>query len=265
MRIVDCRFDLMAPDAGRAAWLDAHIPAAVYADLDRDLSAPVTAASGRHPLPSMQGAAEAFSRLGIDARTRVVVYDDAGGAIAARAWWLLRWLGHEQVTVLDGGLQAWRARGLPLESGLQHVERRAFHAAPDPQRTVGTAEIAESLGADTSLVLIDARDAARYRGEIEPIDARAGHIPGAANLPYADCLAGDGTWLGERALRERFLPLLGDAPGAPWATMCGSGVTACHLAISALLAGYTEPRLYAGSWSEWIRDPGRPIAAAGTQ
>lgn len=265
LRIIDCRFDLMAPDAGRVAWLDAHIPGAVYADLDRDLSGPVTADSGRHPLPSADDAAQTFSRLGIDANVRVVAYDDAGGAIAARAWWLLRWLGHEQVTLLDGGLQAWRARGLPLESGAQEIERREFRAVPDPGRVLGTREIAAALDSPGDLVLVDARDAARFRGEVEPIDARAGHIPGAGNLPYGDCLAADGTWLGEDAVRERLAPLLGDAPGAPWAVMCGSGVTACHLAISGLLAGYAEPRLYAGSWSEWIRDPSRPIAPRGAQ
>ncbi len=265
LRIIDCRFDLLAPDAGRQAWLDGHIPAAVYADLDRDLSGPITADSGRHPLPSVERATATFSNLGIDARTRVVAYDDTGGAIAARAWWLLRWLGHERVTVLDGGLQAWLARGLPLESGAQEARRRDFRAAPDPQRILGTQEIAENLRLHRDLVLVDARDAARYRGEVEPIDARAGHIPGTGNLPYAACLAADGSWLDGDSLRDRFAPLLGEAPGAPWATMCGSGVTACHLAISGLLAGYAEPRLYVGSWSEWIRDPGRPIEPAGAQ
>lgn len=259
LRIIDCRFDLMAPEAGRKAWLDGHIPGAVYADLDRDLSGPVTAESGRHPLPSVESATETFSRLGIDARTRVVACDDASGAIAARAWWLLRWLGHEQVTVLDGGIQAWRSRGLPMEAGGHAVERRQFRAAPNPLRILGTREIAAGLHPHRDHVLVDARDAARYRGEVEPIDTRAGHIPGTANLPYAACLADDGTWLDEAALRERLGPLLGDDPRAPWAVMCGSGVTACHLAISGLLAGFSEPRLYVGSWSEWIRDPARPI------
>lgn len=265
LRIIDCRFDLLAPDAGRQAWLDRHIPAAVYADLDRDLSGLITADSGRHPLPSVEHATATFSKLGIDARTHVVAYDDAGGAIAARAWWLLRWLGHDRVTVLDGGLQAWLARGLPLESGERGARRRDFRAAPDPQRILRTQEIATNLQSRRDLVLVDARDAARYRGEIEPIDARAGHIPGTGNLPYAACLAADGTWLDGDSLRDRFVPLLGAAPGGPWATMCGSGVTACHLAISGRLAGYTEPRLYAGSWSEWIRDPERPIETVGAQ
>ena len=265
LRIIDCRFDLTAPDAGRQAWLDAHIRGAVYADLDHDLSGPVTPDSGRHPLPSVEQAAETFSRLGIDAHTRVVAYDDASGAIAARAWWLLRWLGHDQVTVLDGGIQAWRSAGLPMESGPYTVERRGFHAEADAKRVLNTPEIVSHVQSDVDLMLLDARDAARFRGEVEPIDTRAGHIPGTGNLPYAACLATDGTWLREAALQDRFAPLLGDAPGVPWAVMCGSGVTACHLAISGLLAGYAEPRLYVGSWSEWIRDPARPIGPAAVQ
>ena len=260
LRIVDCRFDRSAPAAGRMDWLDAHIPGAVYADLDRDLSAPVTPDSGRHPLPSVPDAEATFSRLGIDADTRVVAYDAAGGAIASRAWWLLRWLGHRHVTVLDGGLQAWRARDLPLEAGLREPPRREFRAISEPLPVLTTQEIATNLGSVGAAVLVDARDPARYRGEAEPIDPIAGHIPGARNLPTGACLRPDGTWEDAAALRGRLAPLLGDDDSLAWAVMCGSGVTACHLAISGLLAGYREPRLYVGSWSEWIRDPTRPVA-----
>ena len=255
LRILDCRFDLTAPEAGRVAWLENHIPGAVHADLDTDLSGPVRPDSGRHPLPAPERAVETFSRLGIDADTRVVAYDDAGGAIASRAWWLLRWLGHGRVTVLDGGLQAWRARNLPLESGRTEVARRNLKPAPGLTRLVTSNEV-EAI---PSCPLIDARDAARFRGESEPIDAKAGHIPGSKNLPYIDCLHEDGTWRDADSLRQRLQPLLGDDERAPWAVMCGSGVTACHLAISGLLAGYSEPAVYVGSWSEWIRDPARPI------
>jgi thiosulfate/3-mercaptopyruvate sulfurtransferase len=265
LRIIDCRFDLMAPDAGRAAWREAHIPGAVYADLDRDLSAPIAADSGRHPLPSVADAEATFSRLGIDADTRVVAYDDVGGAIASRAWWLLRWLGHRRVTVLDGGLQAFRALGLPLEAGLREAAPRRFHARLQPERVLTTQEIAASLGSGSTRVLIDARDATRYRGEAEPIDPVAGHIPGAKNLPSGACLDADRRWQDATELRARLAPLLGDDDRVAWAVMCGSGVTACHLAISGLLAGYTEPRLYVGSWSEWIRDPRRPIDTACAQ
>ena len=259
LRILDCRFDLLAPDAGRKAWLDGHIPGAVYADLDKDLSGPVTAGTGRHPLPSTARARETFSRLGVDADTTVVAYDDAGGAIASRAWWLLRWLGHRRVTVLDGGLPAWRARNLPLESGAQAAERREFRVTEHPQRVISSQEVAERLGARGDLLLVDARDAARYRGEAEPIDARAGHIPGSRNLPFTDCLQPDGRWMRGAALRKRLSAVLGDDETREWGVMCGSGVTACHLAISGLLAGYREPRVYVGSWSEWIRDPARPV------
>lgn len=259
LRILDCRFDLLAPDAGREAWLDGHIPGAVYADLDRDLSGPVTADTGRHPLPTIAAARQTFSRLGIDATTAVVAYDDANGAIASRAWWLLRWLGHRAVTVLDGGLQAWRARKLPLESGTRVAERREFRVSGHPEWVISSAEVVERVGPQGSLLLVDARDAARFRGEAEPIDARAGHIPGTRNLPFADCLLPDGTWMQAGALRERLSAVLGDDQGAEWGAMCGSGVTACHLAISGILAGYREPRVYVGSWSEWIRDPARPI------
>jgi len=255
LRILDCRFDLMAPKAGRVAWLEAHIPGAVHADLDTDLSGPVRPDTGRHPLPALERAVETFSRFGIDAKTRVVAYDDAGGAIASRAWWLLRWLGHRRVMVLDGGLQAWRARNLPLESGATEAVRRDFESAPGRARLLTTNEVE----ADRDGPLIDARDAARFRGESEPIDAKAGHIPGSKNLPYTDCLREDGTWQDADSLRQRLRPLLGDDERAPWAVMCGSGVTACHLAISGLLAGYSEPGVYVGSWSEWIRDPARPI------
>jgi len=261
LRIVDCRFDLMAPEAGREAWLESHIPGAVYADLDRDLSGPVTPDTGRHPLPAVEQAVETFSRLGIDANTRVVVYDDSNGAIASRAWWLLRWLGHRHATVLDGGLQAWRSNNLPLESGVQEVVRREFEAAPVAARVLTSNEIAANL----DCLLIDARDAVRFRGEAEPIDAKAGHIPGSKNLPFTDCLGEDGTWRDADSLRRRLQPLLGDDESVPWAVMCGSGVTACHLAISGLLAGYSEPRVYVGSWSEWIRDPSRPIGSGDRQ
>ncbi len=265
LRIIDCRFDLMDPDSGRKGWLDAHVPGAVYADLDKDLAGPIGGDTGRHPLPAIADAETTFSRLGIDADTRVVAYDDASGAIAARAWWLLRWLGHRRVTVLDGGLQAWRSRGLPLESGAREAASRDFRATVRPGRVLTTAEIATNLDLGTDPVLIDARDPARFRGEVEPIDTQAGHIPGSRNLPFGDCLRQDGSWLVPALLRERLEAVLGKPGSVPWAVMCGSGVTACHLVISGLLAGYSEPRLYVGSWSEWIRDPSRPIARGASQ
>ncbi len=259
LRILDCRFELLAPDAGRQAYLEGHIPGAVYADLDKDLSGPVTADSGRHPLPDIEYAKDVFSRLGIDRDIDVVCYDAAGGAIASRAWWLLRWLGHRKVTVLDGGLPAWLAIGQPLEPGEQEVSRREFRGVENPALVLTTPEIIAGLESTGEYLLLDARDSARFRGESEPIDARAGHIPGTRNLPLTTCLREDGAWLDGDSLRQLLEPLLGDDESVSWSVMCGSGVTACHLAISGLLAGYSEPRVYVGSWSEWIRNPARPV------
>jgi len=262
LSIIDCRFDLLDTEAGQRAYLEGHIPGAVYAHLDRDLAGPVGPADGRHPLPDVAAASATFRRLGVRSGGRVAVYDAAGGAVAARAWWLLRWLGHERVTVLDGGLRAWTAAGLPLEAGSGVVEPGDFSPNVRAGLVLSTAELGTAGDAIVSLRLVDARSAPRFRGEQEPIDRVAGHIPGAHNLPYDRCLAADATWLPAPELRRLLREVLGDAPDAPWAVMCGSGVTACHLAISGLLAGFPEPRLYVGSWSEWIRDPQRPVATA---
>lgn len=257
-RIIDCRFDLMNPAAGREAWEQAHIPGAVFADLDDDLAAPVTAASGRHPLPDPRDACETFGRLGVDSDTRVVVYDGGPGAFAARAWWMLRWLGHDTVALLDGGWAEWLARGQPVESGAVFGDPAHFSGTPRDELVLGSAEL-QKHGAE-ALLLVDARDEARFAGKQEPIDAVAGHVPGALNRPFSDSLRPDGRWKSGDQLRSLWQETLGDRLGEPWAVMCGSGVTACHLAISAALAGLPEPRLYEGSWSEWIRDPDRPVA-----
>ena len=256
-RVLDCRFDLGNPKAGRESWLEAHIPGAVYADLDNDLSAPVTSESGRHPLPGPATASETFSRLGIGTDTNVVVYDAGPGAFAARAWWMLHWLGHQQVAVLDGGFAAWRAQGYSVESGEVTVEPSRFDGVPCRELVLTTEEVCAS-GA-SALMLVDAREAPRFAGSIEPIDAVAGHIPGALNRPFADSLDGEGLWKSPDELAALWQETLGERLGEPWAVMCGSGVTACHLAISAALAGLPRPRLYVGSWSEWICDPERPV------
>ena len=256
LRVIDCRFNLLQPEAGRQRYLEAHIPGAVYAHLDDDLAAPVAAHTGRHPLPDPETLASFLGDNGIGAETQVVVYDDNSGAIAARAWWLLRWLGHERVAVLDGGLGAWRALRLPLEAGAISVAPAEFASAPRPEMIIETDEIVAGLDG----VLVDAREAARFRGEQEPIDAVAGHIPGALNLPCSMNTREDGTWKSPAELRHAWSETLPDGLDATFGVMCGSGVTACHLVLSSLLAGINEPRVYIGSWSEWIRDPGRPIA-----
>ncbi len=259
LRVIDCRFDLMNPQAGRLAWLDGHIPGAVYADLDQDLAGPVSAHTGRHPLPGADVACDTFGRLGIDNDTAVVVYDSNNGGIAARAWWLLRWLGHERVALLDGGFAAWGEAGYALESGMHDVERCKFNGAPNNDLVITTAEILAKGDAIAELNLVDARDAARFSGELEPIDPVAGHIPGARNLPFGEALHENGRWRTRQEINDLWRSRLGEQPEGGYGVMCGSGVTACHLVLAARLAGHPEPRLYAGSWSEWIRDSGRPV------
>jgi len=262
--VVDCRFDLGDPDAGRRVYEADHIPGAVFLDLDRDLAGAITPETGRHPLPDPQALAATLGGLGISESHRVVVYDAGPGAIAARAWWALRWLGHDAVYLLDGGLAQWQAIGMPTEGGDRNSSATGFNARVREGLVLGTQELAEDVAAIPELNLLDARDAARFCGESEPIDPVAGHIPGAINLPFAEFVNEDGTW---RSLSERAALLesaIGTDRSVGWSVMCGSGVTACHLAISGLEAGFQEPRLYVGSWSEWIRDPRRPIAAADT-
>ena len=259
IRIIDCRFDLLQPEAGRQRYLEAHIPGAAYAHLDDDLAAPVTAQTGRHPLPDPGHLMSFLGAIGIDASTQVVVYDDNSGAIAARAWWLLRWLGHERVALLDGGFAEWRALGLPLEAGTIEVDAVEFQGTPRPNKVIATDEVARGLVGP----LVDARDAARFRGEREPIDAVAGHVPGALNLPCSMNTREDGTWKSRAELRDLWSETLSDGQNSTFGVMCGSGVTACHLVLSCVLAGIREPRVYIGSWSEWIRDPLRPVAQGG--
>ena len=260
VRIVDCRFDLSDPNAGRRAYEEGHIRGAVFADLDTDLSAPIRPDSGRHPLPDVEQFAMTLGRLGINNATTVIVYDAGPGALAARAWWLLRWMGHERVRVLDGGFQQWESDARPIAAGEERVAPRKFSALPQNDKVVSTAELVRDVKAIDALNLVDARDAARFRGEVEPIDTVAGHIPGSINLPFPMSLNEEGLWRSKESLESLWAAVLGDDPETPWIAMCGSGVTACHLAISAIEAGYREPRLYVGSWSEWIRDPKRPIA-----
>lgn len=260
LRVVDCRFQLLDPDAGRKAYVESHIPGAVYADLDKDLAGAMRPGTGRHPLPDVTELSATFSRMGIDGRTSVVVYDDSSGAVAARAWWLLRWLGHADVRLLDGGLAEWQRHGLPVQTGEVSVAAANFDANPRQELVLTTDELCEDGQTIAAICLVDARDTARFIGDEEPIDPVAGHIPGAMNLPLSRNLDHDGLWKRPAELAAGLREVLGEAYDAPWAVMCGSGVTACHLVIAALQAGYREPRVYVGSWSEWIADPARPVA-----
>ncbi len=259
VRIIDCRFELLDVDAGRRLYREQHIPGAVFADLDRDLAAPVGAGTGRHPLPDAGTLAETFGRLGIANSSRVVVYDQGNGALAARCWWLLRWLGHDAARLLDGGFARWQALNLPTATGEFAGIPAHFAPAPRDDLVLLTREIV-AAGADCgSLQLVDARDSERFAGRHEPIDPVSGHIPGAINLPFTASLNADETWRKPAELRTLWEKTLGEGVNRPWSAMCGSGVTACHLVLSGLIAGLPEPRVYVGSWSEWISGPDRPI------
>jgi thiosulfate/3-mercaptopyruvate sulfurtransferase len=258
--IIDSRFKLVNPDQGRIDYKIAHIPGAVYAHLDDDLSGPIIkGVTGRHPLPSVDKASDVFSRLGIDSSVQVVAYDDLGGALAAgRAWWLLRWLGHESVAVLDGGWQQWVNKGFSVRSGNETKPARRFTPHPRNELIV-TAEEVDTIRQDPRHWLLDARSADRFRGENETIDPIPGHIPGAISTAYAGNLNTDGTFRPAETLSARYKKILGEAPIDHVVCYCGSGVTAAHDILAMMVAGLGEGRLYAGSYSEWITDPKRPV------
>ena len=253
VRLIDCRSQLQATDWGRSQYLAGHIPGAMHAHLEHDLSGPIVAGTtGRHPLPEPAMLAHRFRQWGIGPTTLVVAYDDAGGVYASRLWWLLRWLGHDQCRLLDGGLPAWLTAGFDQHSGAETVPSQPFIGVLQAGQTVD----AEALQrAESDQVLIDVRGPARYAGQEEPIDPIAGHIPGAINLPFSGNLSADGRFLPADSLRARYAGV-----GERAVSYCGSGVTACHAIFSMALAGLSPARLYPGSWSEWITDPSRPIA-----
>lgn len=255
---IDCRFDLAKPDSGEAAYRIAHIPGALYAHLDRDLSAPISPSSGRHPLPDPARFAQTLSHWGIERETQVVAYDADNAAFAARLWWMLRWMGHDRVAVLDGGLKAWQEARLPLTAELPARARTKFPAQPRREMWLDAEELQQRLAQGWRL--LDARAAERFAGRIEPIDPVAGHIPGAVNHPLSANLAADSRFLPAEILRERYARSQNAVADAHTIAMCGSGVTACHLLLAMEVAGKPGARLYAGSWSEWIRDPSRPTA-----
>lgn len=260
LRIVDCRFNLAAPDQAEREYQTAHIPGAVYAHLERDLSGPVVpGVTGRHPLPDIQVLSEKLGGFGISEDHLVVAYDEGSSAFAARLWWLLDYLGHERVQVLDGGLAAYLAAGGAVNADLPAPLPTTFRPRLRPGKVAELCEIAErSSGADP--LLFDARARERFRGENETIDRVAGHIPGARSLPFMENLE-QGRFLSPERLRARFLAAAGSARRLEESIVyCGSGVTACHLVLAARVAGLPEPRLYAGSYSEWIADGSRSVS-----
>lgn len=254
--IVDCRFSLDDTQRGERDWGDSRIPGARYAHLDRDLSAPISEGQqGRHPLPDAKTIAAMRNAWGFSADTLIVCYDDAGGAFASRLWWMLRWIGHDAVCVLDGGWPAWMQGGYPTASGPP-----SFAAGP-AMESQAVSDHDEWIAQPSDLLEsgiqpVDARAPERFDGQVEPIDPVAGHIPGALNLPWQENLDADGRFLPPDALRERWLSVGGTEHAIAY---CGSGVTACHNILAAAVAGLPLPRLYPPSWSGWISDPTRPI------
>lgn len=257
--ILDCRFDLAQPEWGAREYALGHIPHAQYADLDRDLAGAVHAGTGRHPLPDLPEWVRTLSRWGIDDGVQVVAYDQGNGAYAARLWGLLRWVGHSEVAVLNGGYAAWIAAGLPISTALDVRPTAHFTPRASVLGTLDAEEIEHSL-AQEEILLVDARGADRFAGENEKIDPVAGHIPGALNAPFAANLDRQGRFLPAAALRSRWQQVLGTRAASELVSMCGSGVTACHNLLALEIAGLPGARLYPGSWSEWIRDPRHPVA-----
>lgn len=257
--VFDCRGDLKDREAGRRAWLAGHVPGARYADLDRDLAAPVRPDSGRHPLPTAEVFADFLARSGWTPQQRVVAYDAQGGAFAVRLWWLMRHFGFD-ASLLDGGWPAWQVAGLPVEIGETPV------TPTQPVSLKGRAddhvgvEALQVLLEEGDALLLDARDAARFAGEVEPIDPVPGHVPGARNRPFNANLDPQGRFRPAAELAETYHAVLGDYRPDEIVHMCGSGVTACHNLFAMELAGLRGSKLYPGSWSEWIRDPQRPVA-----
>jgi thiosulfate/3-mercaptopyruvate sulfurtransferase len=259
--ILDCRFALDDPAYGLRSYNQEHIAGAQFADLERDLSAPVIKGqTGRHPLPEPAKLIAQLRTWGINNDSDIVLYDDGPGAFAARAWWLLAWLGkRDRVWLLDGGLNAWRAANLPLSDSSAAPALGNFSGQADAQAVLSAGQLQQRLN-EPQLCLLDARALPRFRGEVEPLDPVAGHIPGAHCAVFTDNLNASGRFLPAAQLQQRFTALLGERPSSSLVAYCGSGVTACHNLFALCLAGYPLAPLYAGSWSEWITDPQRPVA-----
>ena len=259
--VVDCRHNLSDVDAGERLYRAAHIPGARFMHMDRELSGAKTGRNGRHPLPDVASFMTTLGRAGIDRSKQVIAYDQNSGMWASRLWWLLRWLGHDAVAVLDGGLDKWIAEGRPQTSEPPAPQPTTFAAAP-LGAAASAGEIVSHLN-DGSIFVLDARAPERYRGDLEPLDPIAGHIPGAHNRPYGENLTPQGVFKPAALLRSEFEALLGTTSPSAVVHHCGSGVTACHNVLAMAVAGLAGSRLYPGSWSEWIADPARPVARGG--
>jgi len=257
--IVDCRFDLTEPDKGEAWYRSGHIPGARYAHLDRHLSGPKTGTNGRHPLPEPEVLARMFSELGIGSQSQVIAYDADSGMFAGRLWWLLRWLGHDAVAVLDGGLARWLREGHPVRGGVESSAAATFRGLPRPGWRLSVDDVAGGLYNPTRL-LVDSRTPDRYRGIGETLDKVGGHIPGAANYFFQQNLADDKTFKSPEVLKAQWAPILAGRDPKDVVVYCGSGVTACHNLLALEHAGIHGVKIFPGSWSEWSADPTRPVA-----
>jgi thiosulfate/3-mercaptopyruvate sulfurtransferase len=256
IRIVDCRFQLNDPKAGEAAYQTSHIPNAVYVNLETNLSGQISEHGGRHPLPDIGELSEKLSQLGIDEKVTVIAYDDQNGAMASRLWWLLQYLGHEQVFVMSGSFSKWIDKGLPTDTKVPSFQRKNFHPKLQSHMLVSVNEVRENLN-NPNTTLIDSREEKRYRGLEEPIDKIAGHIPGALNSFWQESIEKDGTWKDHLSQSERFQKIPKEQQVIVY---CGSGVTACPNVLSLTEAGYKNVKLYLGSWSDWISYPDNPIS-----
>ncbi|PKN89919.1 MAG: sulfurtransferase [Chloroflexi bacterium HGW-Chloroflexi-7] len=256
--LIDCRFDLVDKEWGAEEYAVVHIPGAVYADLEKDICGSVTPTSGRHPLPEPKNFIAAMQRMGIYHDSQVVVYDATGGGMAGRLWWQLKFYGHHNVMLLNGGLPKWLSEGRETVDGVESNPVGDFYGSPDDKMMVTTDEVKALLGSSTNAI-IDARSPERFRGEIEPIDTVAGRIPGSMNRFYNYNLDGTGQFLPAEGLKTAFEALLAGLKPIDAVAYCGSGTTACHNLIAMAYAGLPLPRLYVGSWSEWIRDPKNPV------
>jgi thiosulfate/3-mercaptopyruvate sulfurtransferase len=256
--IIDCRYDLTNESWGEAQYRAAHIPGASYASLGHDLAGPTDGRNGRHPLPGHEAMALTFGRFGVSAGVQVVAYDQDNGMYASRLWWMLRYMGHDGVAVLDGGFAKWVREGRPTRAGVETRAPATFTGKPRPAMRLTANQVWARLG-DPTMTLVDARGPARYEGKEEPLDRVAGHIPGARNHFYQWNLAPDGTFLPPDTMREKFTALLGSTPPEHITLYCGSGVTACHNMLAMERAGLTGMKLFPGSWSEWSSDPDKPV------
>lgn len=256
--LIDCRFDLADKEWGAEEYEVLHIPGAVYAHLEKDICGPITPTSGRHPLPEPGKFIASMQRLGINNDSQVVVYDATGGGMAGRLWWQLKFYGHNKVALLNGGLPKWLTEGRDTSEGVENNKPGNFTGKPDSRMMVTTDEVKTMLGSKT-IAIIDARSPERFRGEVEPIDTVAGRIPGALNRFYNNNLDSSGQFLPAGTLKTAFESLLGELKPQEAVAYCGSGTTACHNLVAMAYAGLPMPRLYVGSWSEWIRDPKNPV------